>query len=98
MDTAAETDPEFDQDRARAAVDAALGVAAHRRAYTRDEVVGELNDVLTQLVHGRHVEPALDVVDRALGSIDGQAVVDQGRVVDMLLDLRLALEPVPTVV
>jgi hypothetical protein len=76
------------------AIDAALGTASRRGAFTHAEAVGLLYEVVALVDREHPVQPVPTIVDRALCSIEGQALVDRTHIVDVLLDLRLALEPV----
>jgi len=86
------------EDRALATIDAALAGATHRGAYASADALNLLSDVLATIEYPDHVDAAVAVVEEVFTAFDGQALVDRSRVVDALLDLRLALEPVPALV
>jgi hypothetical protein len=79
--------------QALATLDTALAAASHRGSYTREEMVGLVNDVVAAVQEPDLVGPVLEVVDRLLVACADQAIVDRGFVVDALLDVRLALSP-----
>jgi hypothetical protein len=80
--------PTVAEDAALAAIDRALATAAHRTAFSRDEV-----DAMFHRVCGALRDPATSatvrsVFDDALGA-GGTTLVERSRVVDVLLDARL---------
>ena len=75
-----------------ALIDAALSRWADRKVFSHDEAAALLRDV--QLgVHDTGLEAAVtSIVNDALASYQGDQLVDRWRVLDPLLDLRLALQ------
>ena len=72
-------------------VDAALTLAARRDVFTVDEALDLLRGVQNK-IHDRPIEEAFAAI--ALGaeeSFGSDALVDRGRVINPLLDMRLAL-------
>jgi hypothetical protein len=73
------------------AADAGLRHLQHRRRLTHDEavlIVGELRRNVDELVLGDEVAQALDTAALTVGE---DHTVDAGRVVDAVLDVRLAV-------
>ena len=75
-----------------ALIDAALSRWADRKVFRYDEAAALLRDV--QLgVHGTTLEATVtSIVNDALASYQGDQLLDRGRVLDPLLDLRLTLQ------
>jgi hypothetical protein len=84
----------LDEQAAVAAIDLALRETAHRGLRTHDEAVELLNRLVGLIECPEHVEAALSSIDRAKRGMQDQALVDRGQIVDVLLDVRLALEPI----
>jgi hypothetical protein len=72
-------------------VDRALDVASDREFFTSDEAASLLEDVRANVHDLALTSVVTSVVDDALLSYRDQVIVDRSRVVDPLLDLRLAL-------
>ncbi len=75
-----------------AIVDTALGLAARREIFTADEAMELLSGVRNKVGSGQ-AEAIAQIVNSAEGSYRESALVDRSRVVDPLLDMRLALSP-----
>jgi hypothetical protein len=73
-------------------VDTALGLAARREIFTADEAMELLSGVRNKVGSGQ-AEAIAQIVDSAEDSYRESALVDRSRVVDPLLDMRLALSP-----
>jgi hypothetical protein len=73
-------------------VDSALARAARREFFTRDEAVQLLHDVRVSVDNDVALEAAVaSVANDALVSYGQDQLVDRRRVIDPLLDIRLAL-------
>jgi hypothetical protein len=80
-----------DDGPALALVDCALANASRREFFGRQEAAGIMHRVRAS-VHGSVLGPAVtSVVNDALVSYREDRLVDRGRVVDALLDVRLVL-------
>jgi hypothetical protein len=71
-------------------VDAALALAARRELFTADEVLDLLRGVRNK-VHDGLGETLAAITFDAEKAHGSDALVDGGRVIDLLLDMRLAL-------
>jgi hypothetical protein len=72
-------------------VDTALSLAARRKIFTADEAM-QLLDGVRNKVHDKPVEVALaGIAQSAEDSYRETPLVDRSRVIDSLLDMRLAL-------
>jgi hypothetical protein len=83
---------------ALARLDAALAAASHRGAYTRDEAISLLHEIVANVKDPDLVDPVLSIVSEALRAFDGQQLVDRWQVVNPLLDIRLVLEPIAALI
>jgi hypothetical protein len=79
------------REKALGVVDTALAFATRRRLFTRDEAIDLLRGVRNQ-VGDAEIESTVDAAIAAAGGFGtGDVFVDRNRVVDLLLDLRLAV-------
>jgi hypothetical protein len=79
-------------------IDAALSTTSHRAAYSHDELVSLLNEIVATVRNPDAFRRVMVIVDGALGTFSDQIVIDGSRIVDLLLDLRLTLARVPELI
>jgi hypothetical protein len=77
---------------ALALVDVALARGSHREFFTNEEALTILNDVRAGVFDPARNAATSSIVDDAVLMYDDAALVDRWRVLDPLLDIRLALE------
>jgi hypothetical protein len=71
-------------------IDAALGLASRRELFLADEARDLLSGIGSALSGPGHPD-AVDLIERIMGAFDAGSLVAAPRVVDGLLDLRLAV-------
>ena len=85
---------ELREQRAVHRIDALLHSIAARRIMTWEEAVEMLFEVREGIDVPEVARPVRAIVDRAVESFGSSAIVDRARVIDPLLDIRLAVEHV----
>ena len=77
--------------RAIARIDHALAASISRNAFSRDQALRTLEDIEGDIGDPALADRAAAVVNAAAASYRGEAVVDRGRFLDALLDIRALL-------
>jgi len=76
---------------ALAQIDAAVAAAASRNAVSRDQALRTLGEVEASVVDPALAQRTAALVNEAAVSYRGDALVDRGRYLDALLDIRALL-------
>jgi hypothetical protein len=74
-----------------AIIDDALSASVSRNAFSRDQALRTLGDVEAHIGEPELTNRVAEIVNEAAASYRGDALIDRGRFLDTLLDIRALL-------